>query len=35
MESGELAYDVSPLPTEETEAEDMKNALNILGVEVE
>lgn len=35
MESGELVFDFSPLPVEETEAEDMKNALSILGVEVE
>lgn len=35
IESGELVFDFSPLPVEETEAEDMKNALNILGVEVE
>ena len=35
MESGELVFDFSPLPVVETEAEDMKNALSILGVEVE
>lgn len=35
MESGELVFDFSPLPVEETEADDMKNALSILGVEVE
>lgn len=35
MESCELVFDFSPLPVEETEAEDMRNALNILGVEVE
>ena len=35
IESGELVFDFSPLPVEETEADDMKNALSILGVEVE
>lgn len=35
MESGELVFDFSPLPVVETEADDMRNALNILGVEVE
>ena len=35
MESGEPVFDFSPLPVEETEADDMKNALSILGVEVE
>ena len=35
MESGELVFDFSPLPVVETEADDMRNALSILGVEVE
>lgn len=35
MESGEMVFDFSPLPVVETEADDMRNALNILGVEVE
>lgn len=35
MESGELVFDFSPLPVVETEEDDMKNALSILGVEVE
>lgn len=35
MENGELVFDFSPLPVEETEADDMRNALSILGVEVE
>lgn len=34
MESGELVFDFSPLPVEETEVDDMRNALGILGVEV-
>ena len=35
MESGELVFDFSPLPVVETEEDDMRNALSILGVEVE
>ena len=35
METGELVFDFSPLPVVETEADDMRNALSILGVEVE
>lgn len=35
VESGELVFDFSPLPVVETEEDDMRNALSILGVEVE